>query len=49
MQLKEAIEQVKEYQAWRRGAETPQPNPTQLGIAIDILIANVERIKSKKR
>ena len=49
MQLKEAIEQVKEYQAWRRGAETPQPNPTQLGIAIEILIENVKRIKSKKR
>lgn len=48
MQLKEAIEYVENYQRWRRGAEIEQPNPTKLGIAIDILIENVKRIKSKK-
>ena len=49
MQLKEAIEYVENYQRWRRGAEIDQPNPTQLGIAIEILIENVKRIKTKKR
>jgi len=48
MQLKEAIEYVENYQRWRRGAEIEQPNPTKLGIAIEILIENVKRIKSKK-
>ncbi len=38
MTLKEAIELLQKHQQWRRGADIDMQNPTQLGIAIDILI-----------
>jgi hypothetical protein len=38
----EDLDFIKNYQAWRRGAEIPQPNPTEIGIALDKLIAYCE-------
>ena len=39
-----AIRILKRYNKWRRGAEIMQPNPTELGIAIDIVIASIENV-----
>jgi hypothetical protein len=33
---------LREHNAWRRGAETPQPSPEQIGIAIDLVLAVVD-------
>lgn len=38
MTLPEAIEILSLANKWRRGAEIPMPDPTQLGIAIDVVI-----------
>lgn len=32
------IKQLETYNQWRRGADIPQPNPTELGLAIDRVI-----------
>jgi hypothetical protein len=39
----EAIAIVRQYQAWRRGADTTMISPKIIGEAIDALIALVER------
>ena len=38
MTIPEAIAMVREYQSWRRGAISPQLNPTDIGRAIDMII-----------
>lgn len=35
---KKAIELIREFQEWRRGAEIPMPNPTEIGKAIDEIL-----------
>ena len=49
MTIEEAIEILKHHNEWRRGAnlELKMVNPTELGIAIDIVIANYERKDSE--
>jgi hypothetical protein len=43
MTLKQAIKILKNHNKWRRGCEiTPMANPTELGIAIDIIIKYLE-------
>ena len=37
MTAAEAIEILRQHNAWRRGAETPQGDPKEIGIAIDVL------------
>ena len=43
MTLPEAIQILKTHNVWRRGAETGQANPTQLGIAIDTVVDEYEQ------
>ena len=45
MELNEIIKDLKEYNYWRRGANTPQPNPTELGILIDNVIEVLEQVE----
>jgi len=44
MTAAEAIAILRQHNAWRRGAETPQGDPKELGIAIDVLCAEAERL-----
>lgn len=41
--LKQHIKTIKEYNEWRRGAETEQPNPTTIGEALDEVVKAAER------
>ena len=45
MELSEAKNLLSDYNKWRRGEEIPQPNPTQIGIAIDVVLAELDRPK----
>ncbi len=47
MELDKAIAFVKNYQEWRRGAETPMPNPKEISIAIDTLLNEIEKCKKE--
>lgn len=38
MELSEIINYFEYYQSWRRGADIPQPDPTELGNVIDYAI-----------
>ena len=38
MNLNEAVELLENYNKWRRGAEIPQPNPTEVGVAISVVL-----------
>lgn len=38
MTIQHAIEVLQEYNAWRRGAETPQLPPALIGVAIQTVI-----------
>ena len=38
----EDLDFIKNFQEWRRGAEIPQPHPTEIGIALDKLIKYCE-------
>lgn len=44
MDLKQALDKLKEYNTWRRGADIPMPNPKEIGTAIDIAIQTCERV-----
>jgi hypothetical protein len=44
MTTQEALEFVRAFNLWRRGDETlDQPDPKELGIAIDVLCDSVEQ------
>ena len=43
MELQQAIELLENYNKWRRGEEIPQPNPTEIGVAISLVL---ERVKA---
>lgn len=50
MKVKEIIDQLHYFQKWRRGADIEQPNPTEIGKAIDGAIRelrNFHRLKVK--
>lgn len=38
MKIEKAIRILEEHNKWRRGAEIPQQNPAEIGIAIDTII-----------
>ena len=42
MELQQAIELLENYNKWRRGAEIPQPNPTEIGVAISVVLEKVK-------
>lgn len=43
--IKEKIEFLKNYNKWRRGEEIPQPNPTEIGVALNDVIQWVEKVE----
>jgi len=44
MTLPEAVELLKTFNLWRRGADIPMPEPKQVGLAIDLIIAEIEKV-----
>lgn len=44
MTAAEAIQILRRHNSWRRGAEVPLGDPKELGIAIDVLCAEAERL-----
>ena len=42
MDIKEARNILFKFNQWRRGSEIEQPNPTQIGIAIETLLNHVD-------
>lgn len=47
MTITTAIIRLEYYNEWRRGAETPQPNPKELGKLIEFVIKELKKIESK--
>ena len=47
MELADAIEVVREFQAWRRGGDQPMPYPQTTGEAIDALCYHAERMEAE--
>lgn len=45
MTLETAIEILEKYNGWRRGEEMPQPNPTEIGEAIEVVINILKNLK----
>lgn len=45
MTLQQAIEILEQFNLWRRGEETPQPDPKIIGEAIDIAIHQLKQLK----
>jgi hypothetical protein len=43
MTLAEAIETLKAFQAWRKGADIPQLKPSTVSEAIEIIIKELEK------
>ena len=48
MTITTAIIRLEYYNEWRRGAETPQPNPKELGKLIDFVIKELKKIERSK-
>jgi hypothetical protein len=44
----EKIEFLKNYNKWRRGEEIPQPNPTEIGVAINDIVEKLELINKTR-
>ena len=42
MKIEEAINTLKEFNEWRRGAYITMPDPKEIGIAIDIVVKHHE-------
>lgn len=42
--IKESIEFLKTFNQWRRGAEIPQPNPTEIGINIHYITTIMDKL-----
>jgi len=38
MILIDALEIIEKHQSWRRGDDSPQGNPTEIGIALDVVL-----------
>lgn len=45
MTLDECIETLQNYNDWRRGSDTDQPDPKKIGIAIDTAIENLKKLQ----
>ena len=45
MELADAIAFVRRYNAWRRGDDSEQPQPYQIGQALDALCDHAERLE----
>lgn len=45
MTLKQAYKILKQHQSWRKGYTDEPTNPTDLGIAIDVILKHVKELK----
>lgn len=45
MKLDKAINTLKEFNQWRRGAYIPMPDPKVIGLAIDIVVKHHEAMQ----
>ena len=45
MTITTAIARLEYYNEWRRGADTPQPDPKKLGELIEFVIKELKKIK----
>ncbi len=43
MTIERALEVLKHFNKWRRGAKMPMPNPKEIGIALDTAIKVLEK------
>lgn len=48
MTIEEAIEIVKLHNQWRKGADIPMENPTRLGMALDLVVHELEDLYKKQ-
>lgn len=46
MNLKQATDILEAHQIWRKGGETEPTDPTQLGIAIDVILKELKKLKN---
>jgi hypothetical protein len=46
--MDKTIEFLRDYNRWRRGAEIPQPNPTEIGVAINTLIEEYIKLSNER-
>ena len=49
MKTKQVIDKLKEFNAWRRGAEIPMPNPTEIGVTIDRAVKLLEWMLNRSK
>lgn len=49
MTIEEAIKFLQEYNEWRRGSVLEQPHPTEIGIALDIVLNAMEFLTKPKQ
>lgn len=49
MTISTAIIKLEYYNQWRIGAETPQPNPKELGKLIEFVIKELKKIEIKNK
>lgn len=48
MKIKQAVELLREYNKWRRGStKIKQPNPKEIGEAIDVVLVLADRLMSE--
>jgi hypothetical protein len=48
-ELKKACELLRYFQEWRRGGECEQPNPQEIGKALDLVLDFVEEHSNLKK
>ena len=48
MEMTETIAFVRRYNAWRRGDDSEQPQPYQIGKALDALCDHAERLEREQ-
>jgi len=48
MTITTAIARLEYYNEWRRGADTPQPNPKELGELIEYVIEKLKELEASK-
>lgn len=48
MKINEAKKVLELHNKWRRGADIPMETPTRIGLAIEVVLAEIDRLKKLK-
>lgn len=48
MTTNKAVETLKKYNDWRRGAEIEMPHPSEIGLAIEIVLKEITTRKFRR-